>query len=46
MRGPYGTEDREAIGYHHGHDAEVFYRGLALDERYYVEGFVEWCLEL
>ena len=28
-----------AIGYDHGYDAEVFYLGLALDERY-VEGFV------
>ncbi len=38
------SEDREAIGYDHGYDAEVFYLGLALDERY-VEGFVEGCLE-
>ena len=38
-------EARAAIGYDHGHDAEeVFYLGLALDERY-VEGFVEGCLE-
>ena len=29
-----------AIGYDHGYDAEVFYLGLALDERY-----VEGCLE-
>ncbi len=36
-------EGRAAIGYDHGHDAEeVFYLGLALDERY-VEGFVEGC---
>jgi hypothetical protein len=35
---------RVAIGYDHGYDAEVFYLGLALDEKY-VEGFVEGCLE-
>jgi hypothetical protein len=35
---------RAAIGYDHGYDAEVFYLGLALDEKY-VEGFVEGCLE-
>ena len=35
---------RAAIGYDHGYDAEVFYLGLALDERY-IEGFVEGCLE-
>jgi hypothetical protein len=28
---------RAAIGYDHGYDKEVFYLGLALDERY-VEG--------
>ncbi len=39
-----GSEDREAIGYDHGYDAEVFYLGLALDKRY-IEGFVEGCLE-
>jgi hypothetical protein len=33
-------EGRAAVGYDHGYDAEVFYLGLALDERY-VEGFVE-----
>ncbi len=38
------AEGREAMGYDHGYDAEVFYLGLALDERY-VEGFVEGCLE-
>jgi hypothetical protein len=33
------------MGYDHGYDAEeVFYLGLALDQRY-VEGFVEGCLE-
>jgi hypothetical protein len=37
-------EGRAAIGHDHGYDAEVFYLGLALDERY-VEGFVEGCLE-
>ena len=35
---------RAAIGYDHGYDAEVFYLGLALDERY-IEGWVEGCLE-
>jgi hypothetical protein len=35
---------REAIGYDHGYDGEVFYLGLALDEKY-IEGFVEGCLE-
>jgi hypothetical protein len=35
---------RAAIGYDHGYNAEVFYLGLALDERY-VDGFVEGCLE-
>jgi hypothetical protein len=35
-----GSEGREAIGYDHGYDAEVFYLGLALDEKY-IEGFVE-----
>jgi hypothetical protein len=37
-------EGRAAMGYDHGYDAEVFYLGLALDQRY-VEGFVEGCLE-
>ena len=38
-------EGRAAVGYDHGYDAEeVFYLGLALDEKY-VEGFVEGCLE-
>jgi hypothetical protein len=35
---------RAAIGYDHGYDAEVFYLGLALDEKY-VEGFIEGSLE-
>jgi hypothetical protein len=35
---------RAAIGYDHGYDDQLFYLGLALDERY-VEGFVEGCLE-
>jgi hypothetical protein len=39
-----GFTGRAAIGYDHGYDAEVFYLGLALDERY-VEGWVEGCLE-
>jgi hypothetical protein len=34
-----GSESREAIGYDHGYDADVFYLGLALDPAY-VEGFV------
>lgn len=37
-------EGRAAIGYDHGYDGEVFYLGLALDEKY-VEGWVEGCLE-
>ncbi len=37
-------EDRAAIGYDHGYDAQKFYLGLALDPKY-VEGFVEGCLE-
>jgi len=37
-------EGREAVGYDHGYDGEVFYLGLALDPAY-VEGFVEGCLE-
>ena len=39
-----GSEGREAIGYDHGYDGEVFYLGLALDPAY-VEGFVEGCLK-
>ena len=39
-----GLSGRAATGYDHGYDAEVFYLGLALDERY-VEGWVEGCLE-
>ena len=39
-----GSEAREAIGYDHGYDGEVFYLGLALDPAY-IEGFVEGCLE-
>jgi hypothetical protein len=35
---------RAAIGCDHGYDGEIFYLGLALDERY-VEGWVEGCLE-
>jgi hypothetical protein len=42
--GEEGFTGRAAIGYDHGYDAEVFYRGLALDPAY-VEGFVEGCLE-
>ncbi len=46
--GPSGGGERftgrAAIGYDHCYDAEVFYLGLALDERY-VEGWVEGCLE-
>jgi hypothetical protein len=38
------SEGRAAIGYNHGHDAEVFYLGLTLDPAN-VEGFVEGCLE-
>jgi hypothetical protein len=32
------------FGHSHGYDVEIFYLGLALDERY-VEGWVEGCLE-
>jgi hypothetical protein len=39
-----GSESREAIGYDHSYDGEVFYLGLALDPAY-VEGFVEGCLQ-
>jgi hypothetical protein len=39
-----GLTGRAAIGYDHGYDGEIFYLGLALDERY-VEGWVEGCLE-
>jgi hypothetical protein len=42
--GEEGFTGRAAIGYDHGHDGEVFYLGLALDERC-VEGWVEGCLE-
>jgi hypothetical protein len=37
-------EDRAAIGYDHGYDAQKFYLGLALDPKY-IEGFVGGCLE-
>jgi len=42
--GGEGFTGRADIGYDHGYDREVFYLGLALDERY-VEGWVEGCLE-
>jgi hypothetical protein len=42
--GEEGFTGRAAIGYDHGYDGEVFYLGLALDERC-VEGWVEGCLE-
>jgi hypothetical protein len=42
--GEEGFTGRAALGYDHGYDGEVFYLGLALDERY-VEGWVEGCLE-
>jgi hypothetical protein len=35
--GEEGFTGRAAIGYDHGYDGEVFYLGLALDERH-VEG--------
>jgi hypothetical protein len=38
------SRGREATGYNHGYDAEVFYLGLALDPAY-IKGFVEGCLE-
>ncbi len=37
-------ERRAAIGYDHGYDAQKYYLGLALDDKY-IEGFVEGCLE-
>jgi len=42
--GEEGFTGRAAIGYDHGYDGEVFYLGLALDEKY-IEGFVEGCLK-
>jgi hypothetical protein len=42
--GDEGFTGRAAIGYDHGYDGEIYYLGLALDERY-VEGWVEGCLE-
>ena len=42
--GEEGLTGRAAICYDHGCDAEVFYLGLALDERY-VESWVEGCLK-
>jgi hypothetical protein len=42
--GQEGFTGRAAIGYDHGYDGQLFYLGLALDERY-IEGFVEGCLE-
>ena len=42
--GEEGFTGRAAIGYDHGYDGEVFYRGLALDP-HYVDGWVEGCLE-
>jgi hypothetical protein len=38
--GEEGFTGRAAIGYDHGYDGQLFYLGLALDERY-VEGWVE-----
>lgn len=37
-------EGRASIGYDHGYDAQKYYMGLTLDERY-IEGFVEGCME-
>jgi hypothetical protein len=42
--GEEGFTGRAAIGYDRGYEGEVFYLGLALDEKY-IEGFVEGCLE-
>jgi hypothetical protein len=44
MKGGWVFESRAAKGYDHGHDAQNFYLGLALDPKY-IEGFVEGCLE-
>jgi hypothetical protein len=40
----FSLSGRATIGYDHGYDGQLFYLGLALDERY-VEGWVEGCLE-
>ncbi len=37
-------EGRAAVGYDHVYDGEMFYLGLALDEKY-MDGFVEGSLE-
>jgi hypothetical protein len=42
--GGEGFTGRQAIGYDHGYDGEIFYLGLALDP-HYVIGWVEGCLE-
>ncbi len=38
--GEEGFSGRAAIGYDHGYDTEVFYLGLAVDEKY-VEGSLD-----
>jgi hypothetical protein len=40
----FSSSGRATFGYDHGYDGEVFYLGLALDERC-VDGWVEGCLE-
>ena len=42
--GEEGFTGTATFGYDHGYDGQLFYLGLALDERY-VEGWVEGCLE-
>jgi hypothetical protein len=42
-RGGEGFTGRAAIGYDHGYDAEIFYLGLALDERYVDRGASRCC---
>jgi hypothetical protein len=42
--GGEGFTGRAAIGFDHDYNGELFYLGLALDERY-LEGWVEGCLE-
>jgi len=43
-RGEDVFEGRVAIGYDHGYDAQTFYLGLALDQKY-VQWFVEGYLK-
>jgi hypothetical protein len=42
--GEEGFTGRAVIGYDHGYDGQLFYLGLAFEERY-IEAWVEGCLE-